>query len=133
LQKIDCLKKIKPSFFPAIFWFIITTILLTLPGSSLPKNDWLDKIWADKWIHISLFGIMVFLWCWSMLRIYPPNKKLKFIFILVSILGLAYGIGMEFIQKYFIPFRSFDVGDIIADAAGCIVGVVYSTSRYIKK
>src|SRR6185369_8782891 len=129
----DCLKKIKPSFLPAILWFIVSTILLTLPGSSLPKNDWLDKIWADKWIHIGLFATMVFLWCWSMLRIYPANKRLKIIFIRVAIGGLIYGIGMEFVQKYFIPFRSFDVGDIIADAAGCTVGVVYSISRYIKK
>jgi len=127
------LKKIKPSFFPAIIWFIITTILLTLPGSSFPKNDWLDKIWADKWVHIGLFAIMVFLWCWSMLRIYPASKRLKIIFIRVSIAGLIYGIGMEFVQKYFIPLRSFEVGDIMADAAGCIVGVVYSISRYIKK
>ena len=99
----------------------------------MPKNDWLDKISADKWIHIGLFAIMVFLWCWSMLRIYPANKRLKIIFIRVGIGGLIYGIGMEFVQKYFIPFRSFDVGDIIADAAGCTVGVVYSISRYIKK
>jgi hypothetical protein len=133
LQKIDFLKKIKPSFLPAIFWFIISTILLTLPGSSFPKNDWLSKIWADKWIHIGLFAIMVFLWCWAMLKIYTANKRLKVIFIEVGIVGLIYGIGMEFVQKYFIPFRSFDVGDIIADAAGCIIGVVYSISGYIKK
>jgi VanZ family protein len=127
------LKKIKPSFLPAIIWFIITTILLTLPGSSLPKNDWLDKIWADKWIHIGLFSIMVLLWCWSMLRIQTIGKRLKTIFIQIGIVGLAYGVSMEFVQKYFIPFRSFDVGDIVADAVGCIVGVVYSVSRYIKK
>ena len=133
MQKIDFLKKIKPSFLPAIFWFIISTILLTLPGSSFPKNDWLSKIWADKWIHIGLFAIMVFLWCWAMLKIYTANKRLKVIFIEVGIAGLIYGIGMEFVQKYFIPFRSFDVGDIIADAAGCIIGVVYSISGYIKK
>jgi hypothetical protein len=133
LQKIGCLKKIKPSFLPAIFWFIISTILLTLPGSSLPKNDWLGKIWADKWVHIALFAIMAFLWCWAMLRKYSTNERLKIIFIQIGIAVLAYGIAMEFVQKYFIPNRSFDVGDIIADAAGCIGGVVYSISRYIKK
>ena len=38
------------------------------------------------------------------------------------VIGIAYGVGMEIVQKYFIPFRSFDVGDIIADAVGCITG-----------
>ena len=40
---------------------------------------------------------------------------------------------MEFIQKFFIPNRSFDLGDIIADGVGCVVGVFVSTTRYIKK
>jgi VanZ like family len=137
LQKIDCLKKIKPSFIPAIIWLIITSILLTLPGSSLPQNDWLskwlDKIWFDKWVHIGLFAIMVFLWCWAMLSKYSTTERLKFIFVRLSIIWFTYGVGMEFVQKYFIPDRSFDVKDIMADAAGCLVGVVYSISRYIKK
>jgi VanZ family protein len=76
---------------------------------------------------------MAFLWCWAMLRKYSTNERLKIIFIQIGIAVLAYGIAMEFVQKYFIPNRSFDVGDIIADAAGCIGGVVYSISRYIKK
>ncbi len=29
---------------------------------------------------------------------------------------------MEIIQHYFIPLRSFDVGDIIADAIGAVAG-----------
>jgi hypothetical protein len=40
---------------------------------------------------------------------------------------------MEFVQKYFINNRSFDEGDIIADAAGCTLGVLFSLKRYIKK
>jgi hypothetical protein len=120
-------------FLPAILWFIISTILLTLPGSSIPKEDWLGKIWADKWIHVAMFAIMVFLWCRLLLKKYIGNKKLKTIFFYMALLWLAYGIGMEFVQKYFIPNRSFDVGDIIADAAGCLAGFTFSTRRYIKK
>src|SRR5215472_11086552 len=47
----------------AIAWFVVTTILLTLPGSAFPKENWFDKIWLDKWIHIALFGMLAFLWC----------------------------------------------------------------------
>jgi len=125
--------KPKPSFIPAIVWLIISTILLTLPGSDLPEKDWMGKIWLDKWIHIGMFGIMVVLWCRGMLMKEYEIPKIRKIFLCLGIGWLLYGIGMEFVQKYFIPNRSFDTGDILADAAGCTVGVVYSMSRYIKK
>jgi len=35
-----------------------------------------------------------------------------------------YGVVMEFIQKDFIPKRSFDGGDILADLAGGLFGYI---------
>ena len=80
-----------------------------------------------------MFSIMVFLWCRAMLRLNLQKTKLKNIFIAIALLGLAYGIGMEFVQKYLVINRSFDGGDIIADMAGCTAGFVYSIRTYIKK
>jgi len=54
------LKPIKPSFLFPLLWLIISTLLLTIPGSSFPKENWLEKIWFDKWVHIGMFAIMVF-------------------------------------------------------------------------
>lgn len=127
------LNNIKPSFIPAFTWFIISVILLTLPGSAFPKANWFDKIWLDKWIHIGMFSILVILWCWAMLRRYSGAARLRTIFIGIGLIGIAYGIGMEFVQKYFIPNRSFELGDIAADATGCVLGVVIGIGRYIKK
>jgi VanZ family protein len=132
-SKLFSLNKIKPSFIPAIAWLILSIILLTLPGSSFPKENWFDKIWLDKWIHIGMFAIMVILWCWAMLKKNPDGIRLRTLFIWIGLASLAYGIGMEFVQKYFIPNRSFDVGDIIADGFGCTLGVIYSSRRYVKK
>ncbi|MBK9569538.1 MAG: VanZ family protein [Chitinophagaceae bacterium] len=120
-------------FIPPLLWLIISTFLLTIPGTSFPKENWLDKIWLDKWIHIGMFTIMVFLWCRAIRKLNFDRTKLKTVFILLAIVWLAYGTGMEFVQKYFIPNRGFDIGDILADGIGCIVGLVYSTRRYIKK
>lgn len=61
------------------------------------------------------------------------KEKLKKAFIVVGLLGLLYGVGMEFVQKFFVPNRSFDPGDIAADAVGCLLGVIFSRTRYIKK
>jgi VanZ family protein len=127
------LKKIKPSFIPAISWFIISVALLTIPGSAFPKENWLDKIWFDKWVHIGMFAIMVTLWCWAMLKMHSVSTRLRTVFIWIGLLSLSYGVGMEFVQKYFINNRSFDVGDIIADAVGCTLGVFFSLKRYVKK
>ena len=127
------MKKIKPSFIPAITWFIISVVLLTIPGSAFPKENWLDKIWFDKWVHIGMFAIMVILWCWAMLKIYSVSTRLRTVFIWIGLLSLSYGIGMEFVQRYFINNRSFDEGDIIADAVGCTLGVFFSLKRYVKK
>ena len=66
-----------------------------------------------------------------MLKINLPKERLKKAFILIALLWLAYGIGMEFVQKYLVENRAFDNGDIIADGIGCLVGLIYSSRRYI--
>jgi VanZ family protein len=84
-------------------------------------------------VHIGLFLILVTVWC----RAYAGKKKevrrLKKVFKWIALLSLAYGIIMELVQHYFIPFRGFDYGDIVADAAGCLAGFIFSARKYIKK
>jgi len=133
LRKVFYLKTFKPSFAPAIAWLIISTALLTIPGSKFPKEDWLSKIWFDKWVHIGMFALMVMLWCRAMLSRSEGIQKLKQSFLILAVAFVFYGIAMEFVQKYFIPNRSFDTGDIIADAVGCGAGLVYSMKMYLKK
>jgi hypothetical protein len=119
----------------AIGWFIISIILLTLPGTAFPQEDWLDKIWFDKWVHIGMFSILAWLWCayWYYHKMNEAAATLKRIFIAIGIFCLLYGILMEFVQKNYIPYRSFDFGDIVADAVGSSLGSFFSTWRYIKK
>lgn len=125
------LRKVKPSFIPAIIWLSISTFLLTIPGSVLPQENWLGKIWFDKWVHIGMFAILVWLFCWAIHKKYIKNIKLTKTFIVIGLLCLGYGIGMEFVQKYFVANRSFDTGDIIADAVGCTIGFLYSNRKFI--
>jgi VanZ family protein len=40
---------------------------------------------------------------------------------------------MEFVQKYFVSNRSFDIGDILADGVGSFLGSAFSIRKYIKK
>jgi len=116
----------------AIGWLIMTIVLLTLPGSAFPKENWLSKLWVDKWVHVVLFAILVILWCRAVWK--TGNRiSLKNYFVGITILGIAYGTGMEFIQRYLVANRSFDILDIVSDAAGCLIGLGFSLARYIKK
>jgi len=124
------LKKNRTAIWPALTWFVITTVLLCLPGSVLPKENWLDKIWFDKWVHIGLFAIMVFLWCRTIIN--TQRKRIRY-FLQIAFYFFLYGIVMEFIQKYFIPNRSFDIGDILADGIGSGIGLLSSVKLYKKK
>ncbi len=127
------MKNLKPSFLPAGLWLIISTVLLTLPGTAFPKEDWLSKIWFDKWVHIGMFFIMVVLFCWGILAKNQFRQKLSQYFLLAAFICLVYGAIMEFVQDNFIPNRGFDTGDIIADAAGCLAGWLFSVKRLLKK
>jgi VanZ family protein len=120
------LKTFKIPAISAIAWLIICTVLLTLPGNDLPKEDWLDKIWFDKWVHIGLFAILTWLWC---LAFRIQRKEISYI---IGAACLCYGIIMEFVQRYYIPNRSFDTGDIAADAIGCVAGLLFWYYRFKK-
>ena len=107
-------------FFP-IAWTIIILILLMMPGNMLPDESHFKIPNFDKVVHISLFGGFVFLWClYINTRNFSQIKNLKIFFAIFSI-GIILGISMEFVQKYFIPFRDFSLGDIIADMIGASI------------
>jgi hypothetical protein len=127
------LKSPKTALLIATGWLIICTFLLTIPGSSFPKENWLDKLWVDKWVHIALFTIMVWLWCRAMLPFGFTGARLNKIFLFLALLWLGYGIGMEFVQKHLVANRGFDLWDIVADGLGVMAGYTYSWRRYIKK
>ena len=76
-----------------------------------------------------MFALMVFLFCYG---IYKRDHRARKHFLTIAIIGIAYGIAMEFVQMYWVPNRSFDVGDILADAAGSLGGLWFSR-RYLKK
>ncbi|MET0635933.1 MAG: VanZ family protein [Chitinophagaceae bacterium] len=131
-------------FIPAILFFIITVVLLTLPGSAFPDENWMGKIHFDKFIHIGLFSMLTFLYCWGFYRrhhqvnAHDAERKLEQrsllrAFILTAMVTFLYGIIMEYVQRDFIPNRSFDSGDILADGAGSLAGFLYSRYRFIKK
>ena len=109
----------------ALLYFIFISVMFFLPGSLLPHENWLSKIYFDKWVHIGFFVVLLLLWLWALM---PFKNAVLWFFIAAS----AYGISVEFIQDRFVPNRSFDIGDWIADMTGAVLGI-WIWLRYIKK
>ncbi len=106
--------------FPVI-WTLLTIGLLCLPGKVIPGLGLFGIKHLDKLAHIVLFGGFVLLWglySWE-------RKKLRFdwLFVLagITIISIALGIAMEYVQVNFVPNRSFDIWDIWADVVGSVL------------
>jgi len=106
-------------------WMVFISVLFCLPGSSLPKADWLSKIYFDKWVHIGFFIVLVLLWSWYLEL---ERTRTYFIIILTAVL---YGFIIELVQHYLILNRSFDLGDLAADTLGALFGI-FIWDRYKK-
>lgn len=121
-------------FIPGIAWFFFASFLLFLPGSDLPKvEDWFNKIYFDKWVHIGLFSILAFLFMLPVTRS-ALNLKVKWHYLLkIAIAASLWGITSEVIQKYFVPGRSFDLFDWAADSFGALVALLFCKIRFLKK
>jgi len=115
-----------------VFWTLIIQVLLCLPGSAIPQSSWLDAIHIDKIVHVILFGGLVVTWALFLNRNYFYSKQLTKFLLILFLLSTANGILLEFVQKYYIPNRSFDLYDIVADACGAAAGFLFSFIYFSK-
>ncbi len=111
-------------FFP-VAWTIFTIALLCLPGSMVPGTGLFGLKNLDKVVHVILFGLNVLFWGWHFAAIERPERRLRYIFLGAVALVILLGVLMEYVQLYFIPNRSFDVGDIMADAIGAVLAGIW--------
>ncbi|ODT35092.1 MAG: hypothetical protein BGN92_04335 [Sphingobacteriales bacterium 41-5] len=125
------MKKILHGWWPAIAWLAIVIILLVLPGSAFPQEVWPSEIQPDKVVHVVLFAILVWTFCRAFYE-KRPSSNLVYTFIIITITSILFGLIMEYVQKNFIPNRSFDEGDLIADAIGAVAGYIISCWLYLR-
>ena len=110
-----------------IFEFVLIFILLSTPSSGVSGivASILSLPFADKVIHMILFGSLAL----SVFSHFEQYSNSAFQSIRTKALALiaciSYGIGMEFYQKYFVPSRGFEVGDMLADAIGALLALPF--------
>ena len=116
-------KEIKyKSLLPGITWFFIVDVLTLMPGKDVPEVDFLNGIpQFDKLVHAGLFSGLVFLFCLPLIK-YPISHRQKiYHFIRIALATITWGITVEFLQKYYIPGRDFDLLDWAADTVGVVI------------
>jgi VanZ family protein len=114
--------KLSQQIWLALAWTTLTQVLLSLPGKLFSGGGLFNIPFLDKIAHLILFSGLVICWClFFYYRKRPPAIAPSLIWLIVF-LTLVYGILLEFFQKNFIPNRSFDRGDIVADLAGSLIG-----------
>lgn len=111
-------------FFP-LCWTLFTVVLLCLPGSIVPGTGIFGLENLDKVVHVILFAMNVLFWGWHYQLNGRPIGQLRIIFLTATALMIILGVVLEYIQLYFIPNRSFDGGDIIADVIGSVLGGIW--------
>lgn len=112
-------------------WTIVMETLFCLPSYSLPDNTF-EIPYLDKGVHFILFGVFVYSWGYYLYCKKISTKRLKNFFFGIFLIGAFNGILIEYIQLYFIPGRSFDEADIIADLLGAAVGYGISNIKLLK-
>lgn len=102
----------------AVGWFLLTTLLLAMPGNALPKTNLVEIPNFDKIVHVGLFAVLTFL------TVYALNKPTYFKIAVVALMAILYGTIMEYVQLHLVAYRSFEGIDIIADAIGAIAAAM---------
>lgn len=115
-------------YLPGIAWFFIVLILLMLPSKDLPDaEDWMARIFFDKWVHAGLFGGLVFFWLFPFgLTNHTAHNK-RFFAAIIFIAVVLFGLLSEYLQMRFTADRQFDLGDWAADSVGAVLGLLFTS------
>jgi len=108
----------------AVSWAALIFYLSSQPSIDAPMLF----LWQDKLFHLVAFGVLGFFVMGSLQAShngYQPGQLW-----LVALAVMLYGVSDEF-HQYFVPGRSVDVYDVLADALGGLLGawVIYRFSR----
>lgn len=121
---------LKYSLLNAFGWTLLIFILCSTPGQYIPTTNWLELLSFDKFVHASIFCVLINLW----LIHHKKLNKYTNPFILITLLvAISYGGLLEIMQAKVFSNRSGDWLDFIANTFGCLVGIYLFRKIILKK
>ncbi|MCB0787623.1 MAG: VanZ family protein [Flavobacteriales bacterium] len=89
----------------------------------------MDLFSLDKPVHALLFAVLTVLIprAWNIAD--TDGRRAMRVYWTAAVMATAYGVSTEWMQHAFVPDRTADVNDMIANALGALLGVVYLKRR----
>jgi glycopeptide antibiotics resistance protein len=112
------------STYPAFLWAAVILILCALPGKTFPRLSFLDWLRPDKVVHLIMFGLLAFLFIKGFVKQNSFEALSLHPKIYAVLLSIIYGLMIELLQEYIFIWRSGEVFDALADAAGAFIGLL---------
>ena len=110
---------------------LVIFVLSSIPGNYYPKVDFK---FSDKIVHIILYSALSSAFYISIRKQTKVGLFSEHAFIFSIVLSALYGISDEF-HQYFVPNRSCDVYDMIANTIGATIAItiIYLYLKFRKK
>jgi hypothetical protein len=128
---------VRTSRHAALAWAAFVFILLSLPGSSVPRFSFsLVGIPSDALVHAALFAVLMVLlaraWRLGALPHPSPSPSRGQALAAAFTTSLCYGALTE-LWQHLVPGRSGDVMDIVADGAGAVLGFLMLSAPPLRR
>lgn len=112
------------NFFKYHFWVLVWALIIfiqsSFPAIELPK---VELISFDKIVHMGVYGVLAGLCFISLMHIKSKNIFTDNVYLSTGIITVIYGATDE-IHQYFVPNRSSEVQDWLADVLGIIIALL---------
>lgn len=106
-----------------ILWAVFILILSLVSGKNLPEVSLWEWVSVDKLAHAFMYGMLVFLLTTGLKRQYSNGWLRYYAKSTAFWIGMFYGLLLEIMQLLISFDRSFEVGDIVANSVGCVLGI----------
>ena len=111
---LKLLSKINLKLLAISYTILIVVLSLSPIPRAIPNFKFFEM---DKLIHLTMYFILILLWGINLI-------SFKFSLIKILFLTIFFGLLIETLQ-YLLPFgRYFDLGDIVANSVGAIIGII---------
>jgi len=114
------MKSFKP-FIPGLIWGLFILLVDLIPASPIKNQEKTWLIGPDKIIHFIQHFVLSSLIFFGYLR-YSTSQRIRIFWSIV--IPLLFGVMIELIQEFFVPYRSFNLKDILANALGTLLFVL---------
>jgi VanZ family protein len=117
-----------PPLLPPTFWppaaALWTAAVLALALSPDARSSWIMKTLGDKILHAGAFTVGGIIWIKTLET--APRLTRVGAWTAGTVMALLVGIAIELLQRY-VPTRSADARDFLADIVGVLVAIIYLT------